>query len=108
MKANLTHCPAVHVYMHERGLWPAKKPLGIMLCMTLPVSGWWPFLALPSPRAAVGLLCEGGCSPSQRPHADQTSDHHAPSRDIAAQYPVGRGMLLNPLVQRRQANAQIR
>jgi hypothetical protein len=39
MKANLIHCPAVHVYMHERGLWPAKKPLGIMLRITLSVSG---------------------------------------------------------------------
>jgi hypothetical protein len=68
MKANLTHCPAVHVYMHERGLWPAKKPLGIMLRMTLPVSGLPPFLALPSPRAADGLLCEGARFPSPRPH----------------------------------------
>ena len=35
-----------------------------------------PFLALPSPHAPTGALCEDGCSPSQRLHADLTSDHH--------------------------------
>jgi hypothetical protein len=37
----------------------------------------WPFLALPSPRAADGLRCEASCSPSQRLHAVLTSGHRA-------------------------------
>ena len=32
-------------------LWPAKKPLGTLLCNALTVTGSPPFLALPSPRA---------------------------------------------------------
>ncbi|WP_415183757.1 hypothetical protein, partial [Phaeovulum sp.] len=54
VKANLARCPAAPVYMRERGLWPAKKIAG--------------FSTLPSPRAEVGLLCEGDRSPSQRLH----------------------------------------
>jgi hypothetical protein len=38
---------------------------------------WWPFLALASPHAAAGLLCEDGCSLSQHLRVDQTSDPHA-------------------------------
>jgi hypothetical protein len=67
----------VHVYMHERGLWPAKKPLGTLLRNALPVSGLPFFLTLPSPHAPTGALCEDGCSLSQRLHADQTSNHRA-------------------------------
>ena len=36
-----------------------------------------PFLALPSPHAVAGLLCEGGYFPSQHPHAAQTLNHRA-------------------------------
>jgi hypothetical protein len=35
-----------------------------------------PFLALPSPRAADGPLCEVACFPFQRLHAVLTSDRH--------------------------------
>jgi hypothetical protein len=35
-----------------------------------------PFLALPSPRAEDGLLCEVACFPFQRLHAVLTSDRH--------------------------------
>jgi hypothetical protein len=69
--------------------------------MTLPVSGLPPFLTLPSPRGANELLCEGARFPSPRPHVALTSGRDVPFRDITAQYPVGRGVLLNPLVQRR-------
>ena len=81
-KANLTRCPLSHMLGmccrqrdsglhagHERGLWPAKKPLGIMLLITLPVSGLPPFVARPSPRAKGGVLCEAACSPFPRLHA---------------------------------------
>jgi hypothetical protein len=71
--------PAVHVYMHERGFWPAKKPLGTLLHNALPIIGLPPFLTLASPGAVAGLLCEDGCSPSQRLHAAPTSDRRAPS-----------------------------
>jgi hypothetical protein len=82
-------CPAIHMMpSHQlwlavfvsctRGeLWPAKKPLGVMLRTTLPVSGSLPILTPASPRAEVGLLCEGGCSLSRRPRADWTSNHRA-------------------------------
>ena len=36
-----------------------------------------PFLALPSPHAVAGLLCEGGYFPSQHPHAAQILNHRA-------------------------------
>jgi hypothetical protein len=58
IKANLTHCPAVHVYMHKRGLWPAKKPLGVMLYMTLSVSELPPFLHFPTLAQKVGFFAK--------------------------------------------------
>jgi hypothetical protein len=97
MKANLTHCRSV-----DRRVMATSDPLDQFLNAST--------LALPSPRAEAGLLCEDGCSPSQRPHAAiaiftrtngaqmTITNRHAPSRDIAAQYPAGRRMLLNPLV----------
>jgi hypothetical protein len=57
-------------------LWPAKKPLGTLLCNALTVTELPPFLALPSPLAAAVLFCEGGCSPFPRLHEGLTSDHH--------------------------------
>jgi hypothetical protein len=58
------------------GLWPANKPNG-ECCIHLPANGVPPFLARPSPCAVARRLCEGGCFPSQHPHAAQTSDRRA-------------------------------
>ena len=62
-------------------LWPAKKPLGALLCNALKLLDCCVFLALPSPRAEGGLLCEGACSSFPRRHAAQTSGQHVDAVD---------------------------
>ena len=52
--ANKFHGPNFFAAVNEGKpyrLWPAKKPLGTLLCNALTVTGSPPFLALPSPRA---------------------------------------------------------
>jgi hypothetical protein len=76
MKANLTHCLAVHMNMHEKGLWLAKMITALSaiidpLDQFLNTSA----IALPSTGAEGGLLCKGACSPFPRRHAVLTSDH---------------------------------
>ena len=57
---------------------PANKSLGTLLCNALTVTGSPSFfLTLSSPRAKVGLPCEGGWFLSQRLHAAPTSGHLA-------------------------------
>ncbi len=51
---------------------PSTEPTRCDLQRRLP-----PFLALPSPHAVGGLLCEAACSPFRRLHAVLTSDRHA-------------------------------
>jgi hypothetical protein len=58
-------------------------------------------------HAPTGVLYEDGCSISRRPRAAQTTDHHAPSRDITSRYPVRQWMLLDPSVQCRKPDTQI-
>ena len=92
MNANLIHCPAVHVYMHERGLWPAKKPLGD--CSNhLPVNGWWPSLVFPSPREADVLPYGDERFLVRHPGVDPTSGHRAPSRALLRNTLTGNGCL---------------
>jgi hypothetical protein len=74
MKANLTHCLAEHVNMHERGLWLEK----IITALSATIDPLDQFLntltlALPSAGAEGGLLCECACSPFPRRHAILTA-----------------------------------
>jgi len=70
-------------------LWPAKKPLGALLCNALKLLDCCVFLALPSPRAEGGLLCEGACSSFPRGHAAQTSGQRVDAVDPVCSASIG-------------------